>query len=205
MNALPAAAHIPRPARRRVLTGLAGVLWLAGLTQLTACGSLGGWGGPFPTLSEARLNELLARRFPYTRGFAGLAELSLLSPRVHLLPETNRLGTQLELALLERVTGARYSGAMDLDYGLRFDPLDGSLHMQDVRVHRLDIDQLPRAQQKLLSQFAPRVAEHLLNDMVLYRVPAEQLARARSLGLEVSGLRVLPQGLQVETRAAALR
>ena len=182
--------------------------WLAGapLLALVPHGTVHAAAGRSITLGLAQLDEELRQRFPLTRQVSGgLFELTLLRPRVRLLPERDRLGTQLDLALTELLMGTRHAGQMDLDYGLRFDPLDGSLHMQDVRVHRLDIDQLPRAQQKLLSQFAPRVAEHLLNDMVLYRVPAEQLARARSLGLEVSGLRVLPQGLQVETRAAALR
>lgn len=185
----------PRPNRRRCNALLGASLFGA----LTACAS-----SPLPaglnstTIAESQLASLLARAFPYTRQFSGLADLTLQSPRLRLLPHTNRLGTELDLLLAERLAGTRYSGRMDLDYGLRFDATEGAIRMNDVRVNRLDIDQVPRAQQALLAQYAPQVAERLLNNLVLYRLPAERLALARQLGLTVSALRVLPEGLRIE-------
>lgn len=183
-----------RHGRRRVLQTLlaAGVPGL-----LAACGELGGQLGS-ETLSQQRLAQLLAQGFPYTRAFGGLVELSMLNPRLRLLPESNRLGTALDLGVAERVTGRRFSGGMDMDYGLRFDAAEGAIRMADVRVNRLEIDQLPPSARQLVGQYAPRLAELLLADFVLYRIPEQRLALARQLGVGVSALRVLPNGLRIE-------
>lgn len=190
--------------RRRCHRLAAGGLLAALLPALSACAANPG-GARTHLLSAQRLNELLARQTPYTRSIAGLAELSLTAPRLTLLPASNRLATGFDLALAERLTGARYTGGLDLDYGLRFDAAQGAIRMADARVNRLVIDQLPPRQQQLVAQYAPRLAEHLLADLVIYRFPAEQLAMARNLGLGVGALRVLPEGLQVELQPAAPR
>lgn len=150
------------------------------------------------TLSQGQLNDLVAKRFPYTRNFSGLADLSLQSPRLRLLPQTNRLGTAVDVVLAEKLTGSRYTGGLDLDYGLRFDDKEGAIRMADLKVNRVDVDQVPPAQRQLLSQYGPRAAETLLSNMVLYRIPEEYLGMARNLGWAVNALRVLPEGLRIE-------
>ena len=79
------------------------------------------------------------------------------------------------------------------------------VRMADARVNQLRIDQVPRAQQPLVSQYAPRIAEQLLADLVIYRFPPEQLELARNLGLTVGALQVTREGLRVEMLPQALR
>ncbi|MBP7452886.1 MAG: DUF1439 domain-containing protein [Ottowia sp.] len=186
--------------RQGVLRLLAGAGLAALLPPLTACAAAGNAANALRTitLSQAKLNELVAKRFPYTRNFSGLADLSLQSPRLRLLPQDNRLGTALDLVVAERLTGSRYSGGIDLDYGLRFDDQEGAIRMTDVKVNRIAVDQVPPAQRQLISQYAPRAAETLLSNMVLYRIPDEYLSMARNLGWVVSTLRVQPDGLRIE-------
>ncbi len=172
---------------------------------LTACAA-GGGAMPGYTVSQQRLNELVARSFPVTRPLVGgLADLTLSSPRLGLLPASNRIATAFDLGLAERIAGTRYSGGIDLDYGLRFDMQEGAVRMADVRVNRLAIDQLPRAQQQLVSRYAPGIAEQLLQNMVLYRLPAEQMALARNLGWTGAALRVLPEGLRIDMGPGGVR
>lgn len=174
------------------------------LPGLSACasgvGDLAGY-----TVSQQRLNQLLAASFPVTRSFAGLVDLTLQSPRLGLLPASNRIATAFDLVLSERIAHTRYSGGMDLDYGLRLDLQEGAVRMADVRVNRLTIDQLPRTQQQLVSQYAPDIAGRLLSDMVLYRLPAEQLALARNMGWGAAAVRVLPDGLRIDMGPAGTR
>ena len=186
--------------RQGVLRLLAGTGLAALLPPLTACAAAGNAANALRTitLSQAKLNALVAKRFPYTRNFSGLADLSLQSPRLRLLPQDNRLGTALDLVVAERLTGSRYSGGIDLDYGLRFDDQEGAIRMTDVKVNRIAVDQVPPAQRQLISQYAPRAAETLLSNMVLYRIPDEYLSMARNLGWVVSTLRVQPDGLRIE-------
>ena len=187
---------ISRQAALRLLTGAG----LAALLPLGACAAGGNAANGMRsiTLSQAKLNELLAKRFPYTRNFSGLADLSLQSPRLRLLPQTNRLGTAVDMVVSERLTGSRYTGGLDLDYGLRFDEQEGAIRMADVKVNRIDVDQVPPAQRELLSRYGPRAAETLLSNVVLYRIPDEYLSMARNLGWAVNALRVQPEGLRIE-------
>lgn len=192
---LPSAASArPLLARRRGLCLLAGAAlgpWLA--APRVARAGLG------YTVPQAQLQSWLAQRFPVTRKLAGgLATLSLQSPRLSLLPASNRIATVLDMALAEALSGASVSGGMDLDYALQFDMADGAVRMQDVRVNRLTIDQLPPAQQALLSQYAPAIAGELLSGMALHHVAPNHLAMARSLGVGSVRLQVQPGGLRIE-------
>lgn len=189
-----ASVPLAQAPRRRLLRAL-----LAGCVPalLAGCGGLAGGLGS-ETLSERRLGEALAAAFPYTRDFGGLVSLTLQNPRLRLLPQANRLGTALDLQVAERITGRRFGGGMDLDYGLRFDAGAGAVRMADVHVERLAIDGLPAASRALVERYAPRLAELLLDDLVLYRLSEQRLALARQLGVGVSALRVLPDGLRIE-------
>ena len=191
----PAGSRPFGPLRRRRLLQALLATGVPGL--LAACGGLPPGLGD-QVLSEQRLAQLLAQGFPYVRAFGGLVELTMLNPRLRLLPQENRFGTALDLGVAERVTGRRFSGGMDMDYGLRFDAGEGAIRLTDVRVNRLDIDQLPVSSRPLVAQYAPRLAELLLADFVLYRIPEQRLALARQLGVGVSALRVLPDGLRIE-------
>ena len=186
--------------RQGALRLLAGAGLAALLPPLTACAAGSNAVNTLRTitLSQAKLNELVAKRFPYTRNFSGLADLSLQSPRLRLLPQTNRLGTAVDMVVSERLTGSRYTGGLDLDYGLRFDEQEGAIRMADVKVNRIAVDQVPPAQRQLISQYAPRAAETLLSNVVLYRIPDEYLGMARNLGWVVSTLRVQADGLRIE-------
>lgn len=177
--------------RRRLLS----VALVGGLASACVAGT-----APAPgafTLSRERLQDLLARRFPVQRSLAGLADLRLQSPQLLLLPQANRLGTVLDMVLVEHLGGRHWTGVIELDCGLRFDPAPGAIRMNDVRVRRFEVAPLAPADRADLAQLAPPLAERLLEGAELYRVPADQLALAHSLGLTVGALTVLPDGLRV--------
>ncbi|HNR84458.1 MAG: hypothetical protein IT498_05110 [Rubrivivax sp.] len=187
----------PAPDRRRACQRLLGAALLSPLLPaLLACagGASGGW-----LLPVARLDELLARRFPVTRSLAGLADLTLHSPRLSLLPAANRVATALDLVLTERLGGRRYTGAIELDSALQLDLQQGAVRLSAVRVQRLGLDQLPPAAQTLLARHAPPVVEQLLEGLVIYRLPPERLATLRAAGRGAPPqLRVQPDGLRLE-------
>lgn len=163
---------------------------------LSACASTGGassLGGV--RLTREQLDATLARHFPLSRTVGGLAELTLQSPRVGFLPQSNRLSTGLDLQLAERLSGRRAGGGLDLDYGLGLDLQEGAIKLKDVQVRRMALDGLSAANQRLVSQYGPPLAQQLLNGLALYRLPAGTLTLARQLGLSDSSLRVLPDAL----------
>lgn len=179
--------------------------WLAGapLLALVPHGTVHAAAGRSITLGLAQLDEELRRRFPLTRQVSGgLFELTLLRPRVRLLPERDRLGTQLDLALTELLMGTRHAGQMDLDYGLRFDAPSRTIRLRDVRVHQVDFPTVPPPFQADFARHAPPLAEQLLEGLALHQIPREQLMLLDGLGFKVAALRVVPQGLRVELKPA---
>ena len=191
----PLCPSLADPARRRCLALVPALLASSLFAGCASADTRSGANQRF--LSARKLDELVARAFPLTHEFAGLALLTLRNPRLRLLPESNRLGTAVDVLLVERLTGARLRGGMDLDYGLRYDSREGAVRMTDVQVNRLIVDALPRPFQDLLSRYAPPLAAQWLDDFALYRFPQDQLALARSMGLTVSALRVEPDGLHI--------
>lgn len=180
---------IVHPTTRRRVLGL--LIWgVVGTSVARDTGSQGF------TLTRQRLDQLLANAFPYTQNFSGLAQLRLQSPRLGFLPASNRLTTAVDFILTEMLDDQSISGSMDLDYGLRFDPAQGAVLLDDVRLDRLTVNRLPPAQQQLVAMYAPQAAQMLLSGLVLYRVPPEQLALMHDLGMTVKGVRVLPDGVQ---------
>ena len=194
----------PSPVVRKPLARRALLRWalpaLGVSLALDACAAAtGGLGVPRSyTLSEARLGQLVGQRFPMKRSVQGLADVTLHSPQMRLLPDRNRLGTVMGMRVAEPFTGRAYEGQIELDYGLRFDAAERTIRMADVHVSRLDFPGAPAAVRSLLAGSAPRVAEHALDGMALYQVPSEQMAVVNGLGWRVGGLNVTAQGLRVD-------
>ena len=174
-------------------------MMLAGfLPALTACASRGAGGPRSYTLSLTQLEKLIGGKFLQRRQLAGLMEITLLRPRLRLLPETNRLGTLIDLLVSEQVMGKRYEGTMDLDYGIRFDAADGAIRMVDVRVGKVEFPAMPEQLRPLFARAAPRLAEQSLNEMVLHKIEPDQLTMVNGLGYRVGEVRVTREGLRVE-------
>jgi hypothetical protein len=167
-------------------------------TSLAACAKpLPGLGPLTYVIPQARLQQAIAKRFPYREGLGDLLELKLQAPRLSLLPERNRIGTVLDLTLSGRLLSEAYSGMMGMDYGLRFEPRDSTIRMTGVQVTSLNLDGVPLAYQDMVQRYAPRLAEQLLDDFPLHRISASDMARANGLGYELGGFKVVPEGLQV--------
>lgn len=190
---------LPNAGRRQWLR-----LLPAGLLAGAVCGRASTASVPDRVLPAQTLNQLVAQAFPYTRSISGLAELALLNPRLRLLPERNRLGTLLDVVLVEGLSGGRYGGSLDVDYGLRFDSGAGVVRMTDLQLNQMRVHRLPPQYQALLEQYAPPLARQLLQDYPLYEVPASQLKLARNLGIVIDTLRVAADGLHIVFAPAPL-
>jgi hypothetical protein len=170
------------------------LLILASLAFLTLPGCSGLLGPQTYTVDEAELGRLLARQFPKTQSIAGLAELTLASPALRLLPERNKLGAQFDLAASERLSGRSTTGRLDLEGALRYEPSDQSLRLAQVRVQQL---QWEGAGSQAAQRAAALVAERLLEDMVLYRLKPEQAQRMARAGLSPGAVTVTPRGVEL--------
>ncbi|MDP1692904.1 MAG: hypothetical protein Q8L49_13305 [Burkholderiaceae bacterium] len=179
--------------RRIATTTLAATLiaplWLAG------CAGFGGLRNV--TLSQADLQSLIERQFPHQRRVLELIDINVARPTLRLVPERNRIATDLDLVASERLTGRTLRGSLALDYALRYEPSDASVRLAQVHVQdaRIDLGSGP------LSPSSARVgallAERLLDDFVLYRADAQRLQLIQRLGITAAEIAVTSRGVEV--------
>jgi hypothetical protein len=162
---------------------------------LCACGSV----GPRTVeLSQARLQELVARHFPVDKRLLDAIDLTLDSPRVGLQPEANRISVEVAL----RANGGgpiqtRLSGSLLVSEGVRFEPSDNTVRLVDVQVERFVIDGLPASWQRQLDRLGKPLARGLLEDQVLYTLRPKDVAGLEGRGLRPGDLRVTASGVEI--------
>jgi len=182
---------IDRGPPRRVLLG--------GALAVSALALFGCSLGPHTVeLSQARLQELVARRFPVDKRVLDTIDLTLDEPRVGLQPEANRIS--VEVALRAKAGGpisTRLSGSLLVSEGLRFEPADNTIRLVDVQVERFVIDGLPSSWQRQLDRLGKPLARGLLEDQVLYTLRDKDIAALQGRGLRPADLHVTASGLEI--------
>jgi hypothetical protein len=163
------------------------------------------------TLSETELRLLLTGVFPVQRRVLELFELELTSPTLRLLPAQNRLALTLNLSSRERLSGKVGSGHLAFDSTLRYDTRDASIRLAQVRIDKLSFEVgtaavthltvqptgQPTALPSHMARIGQALAERALEDLAIYRVPAERQATLRQLGLQPGAVTVTPLGLEI--------
>jgi len=148
-------------------------------------------------LSEADLNRLLDEHGPFQRRLIDVLDVRVQHPKVSLLPDSNRLASEFEVGLTERVSGRSYNGRMAIDYGLRYDDTMQAIRLTQVRVNRLEVDKLPSQSQSGLGNLGKLIAENLLDDAVLYRVRPEDLKSAEGRGYKPGNIAITSRGVEL--------
>lgn len=156
-------------------------------------------------VSEAQLQRAVAERFPLRYPVGGLLAIDLASPRLRLLPALNRLGTAVVVQASGPALGRRYTGAFDLDFGLRYEARDQTVRAYQLRVNALRFADLPPGPAALLTGYGPALAEQSLQDVVLHQLRPEDLALPDGLGLQPDSLTVTARGLVIGFVAKPLR
>jgi hypothetical protein len=185
------------PTRRRLAQTLLGAL---ALQSLVACGhpAVQLLTEQKLTLSGAQLQAALNPRFPLEQRVAEVLDLRLSAPRLQLLTERQRIATELQLDITERLLQSTHPGRLALDFGLRFENADRTVRMQGVKVQQLVLNRLAPAYQELMNRYAPRLAERALEGQVLHQVSEADWSALQRLGLQPGEFRITPQGLTLD-------
>lgn len=178
-------------------------LWLAGSVSVLVLGLAGcAMLQPGPRtvgISEAKLAQAIAGQFPFNNRYMELFDVSLASPRVRLIPAENRIGTELGYSIGALLLGSRQmQGTLNLSYGLRFEPSDGTVRLADVRVEGFEVPGVPSAYASRANRLGGLLAENLLRDFVIHRVQPEDLRLAQGWGYQPGAVQVVPGGLQLQ-------
>ena len=180
--------------KRRVLWVLP--VWLA-LGGVARSATPDAAGQPGYTVSAEQLQAAVARRFPRSYPVGGLLDLTVQAPQVRLLPEQNRLGTDMVVLAAGPLLGRSYKGTFDLDFALRYEASDQSIRAHQLRVNALRFDDLPASSAELLNAYGPRLAEQSLREVVLHQLKPEDLALPDVMGLQPGSITVTPQGVGI--------
>lgn len=189
-----AAAHT---GRRQLLRGLGALsvvpgVWLAG------CGALPVMPRRYE-LSREGLQSSMDEHFPVQRRLLEVFDVTISQPRLTLLPDDNRVRTELDLQAAEPFLLQRsFNGELGFTSGLRYEPSDRSIRLTEVRVERFRLDGVPTVLASRVSRLGALIVEELLQDSVVHRLKPEALRTAEGLGLQPGELRVTGRGLSVE-------
>jgi hypothetical protein len=162
---------------------------------LAACSTLGG--SRVITFSDADMARMLEQHGPFQRRLLEVLDVRINRPSVRLLPESNRLSTELEVSTTERISGKTYPGHIAVNYGLRYDEPTQAIRMTQVRVDRLQIDNLPSPDKSGLTRLGALIAEQLLDDAVIYRFKPSDLKNAEGRGVKPSAVAVTSRGVEI--------
>jgi hypothetical protein len=171
----------------------AGFALLCGL--VAGCASLS---GPRTIiLTETELARLIERNTPIDRRLLEVLDVHVSAPRIRLLPETNRLATELDVKTTERVSGRAYGGRIGLDYALRYDEPTQAIRLTQVRVNKFELDGVPSPTMRGFSKLGALIAESMLDDLMLYRFKPSDLRSAEGYGYRPGAVTVTSRGIEV--------
>jgi hypothetical protein len=178
-----------------------GAAWACSSVWLSACSSLGG--PPVVRLGEQEIEAWLRRSFPLQRRVLEVFEASVALPRLRLLPLVNRLAADVQLTLQDRVLGGRWQGRLDFDAALRWEAADQTLRLNQVRVRDFSLQAGGAAPRTGAERLGAALAERVLEDLQLYRRPAERAAELQRRGLTPGTIIVQEQAVEIRFMPSA--
>lgn len=179
---------------RRSLFTLAGRLAVAASAVLAPRAALA---QPSYKVSLEQLQRVLDQRFPRRYEVAGLLEVEMQAPAVRLLPELDRLGTELPVQASGPALRRRYPGSVDVDFALRYERSDRSIRAHQIRVNAVRMEGLGRDAEHLLDAYLRQLSQQALVEVVLHTLAPKDLALATTMGFEPGEITVTPQGLTI--------
>jgi hypothetical protein len=177
------------------MAALSAALCAGVLAVLSGCASL--IGTHDVDISESQLTLLLARQFPMDRKVLEVIDLNISNPQIALIPQGNRVGTELDVTAVDRLFGSSATGHVKLDYGLRFQPSDHTIRMTQVRVRDLTLSSGSNNLRGAAQRIGGLVAENALENLVLYRMKPAQADEMDRLDLVASPITVTAEGLHM--------
>ena len=169
--------------RRRAL-----IVGLAIPAMLTACATL--LGPRTVEISREELLTKLGKQFPTTKRVMKLLDVSAALPTLDLQEEQNRVSASVDLTAKELIMGQEYKGKVTLSFGLRFEPKDLTLRLNEPRIEQVAVEGLPPVYQKALTNLGAKLVEETLNDYAVHQLKPEDLRTADRLGYQVKDIAV---------------
>lgn len=148
-------------------------------------------------VSESELLGVLASRFPARRTVAGVADVTLSRPRLHLLPADNRVSMVLDISLLEGLLRRPLDGTLALSSGLHYDARRQAVLLAGVRTDQLVVNGAPQVLAGTIRQAGAWLVEQALEGAVVRQITAADMDRLHRAGRQPGDVRVTERGVVV--------
>lgn len=125
-------------------------------------------------ISQGDVQRALRQVFPKEQRLLELFDVSLQAPQIELLPERNRIAAVLDVRASTRLLQGIWQGRLRFDSELRWSAADQTLRLLQVRVHDLALDDPTGATRSAPERLGAALAERVLEDLAIYRLPAER-------------------------------
>ena len=176
-------------------------VWIVACFALALAACMGLGGPRTVTFDEGQIGAMLSRQFPVQRRVLELFDLEIAAPSLKLKPERNRLVGDFALVSTDRLSRRPVRGRLVLESALRYEPSDQSVRLVQVRVQQVELEavspsggpSLPPAAQRA----AGALAEQLLEDFAIYRIPPQRIEALRAAGYRPGAVTVTARGVEV--------
>jgi len=149
------------------------------------------------TFREADLARMLEQHGPFQRRLLEVLDVRVQRPSIRLMPDANRLASAFDVSATDRIGGRTLGGRLGIEYGLRYDDADKAIRMTNVRVTEFQLHDVPPDKRRGVQNLGALIAEHMLDDAVLYRFKASDLKNAEGMGLKPGNVAVTSRGVEV--------
>ena len=162
---------------------------------LAGCATFAGY--RWITYSEADMVRFMEEHGPFHRRLIEVLDVRITHPTVHLAPLGNHLASDFEIYTTDRGSGKTYPGRISIDYKLRYDDGLKALRVTQVKVTRLQIENLPSPDETGLARLGTLIAEQMLDDAVIYHFKPGDLRNAQGRPVRPSTIKVTARGVEV--------
>jgi hypothetical protein len=127
------------------------------------------------TLSREQLQQLIARRFPLTRGSGDLFSVTLSDPQSSLEAAANRIAIATKVVMASALLPQPVNGQITLSSALRYDPPTRALQLEQPTVEHIAFDGITGQDAERLQRIGAVVAQELLQGWVLHTFSTKEL------------------------------
>ena len=145
-------------------------------------------------LTEQDLQTRLASRFPIQNCALIIVCIDITSPKIKLVEDSDRIALSADLSAT--LGTRRYPGTLAFSGKVRYVAENGEFFLDDIEIHRLDLDGVPTKYTEVLRNTGPAALRSVLTTRPIYTLKTDT-AQQRLARLAVRDVRVVNGKLRV--------
>jgi hypothetical protein len=149
-------------------------------------------------VTQAQIDAAVSERFPVSKKFLMIFEITYSNPQVTLLEDSNKIQVGLDAVLDIRIDGEpkKLGGGCTIISGIQYDPDIQAFFLDDAEFERFEIQGAPNAYLDRVTGFASEFAREFVESKPIYRLKAKD-ARTAATKLLLKDVEVRDQSVRV--------